>query len=136
MEKCKFHKENDAVGKCALCGAELCKECDDFQEQFGRCPNCARQTVAILHKKLKHGLLKNILSVVFATLFLILYVVYLCLGELSTTFIVVGAIIISILMPLTVLMMIYNIKNIKKLEYFLNLAEKKLHDQKENDNKK
>ena len=123
MAKCKYHNEAEAVGECAICKAKLCEECDEFASQFGRCPKCAKQTVVHLQQNLKRGLLRNVLSVVFAGLFLILFVVYLCLGQLSTTFIIIGSVVIAILLPLTIFMMVYNIKNIKKLGYFIDIAD-------------
>ena len=124
MANCKYH-DLEAVSECVICKAKLCKSCDDFQKQFGRCPKCAKKSVYHLHQNLKRGLIQNIISVICAVAFFSLFVVYICLGKASTTFIVVGAIIVALLCPLTIFMLIYNLKNIKRLKHFLDVAEDK-----------
>ena len=123
---CNFHKDIKATTKCNFCKSDLCEECGKFQEKFGACPKCSKSLVKRLHSNLKRGLFQNFLSITFAVAFVVLYVVYVCRGS-STLFVVLGAVGIAIIVPLSIFLLFYNSKNIKKLQSYLDL---------ENDNKK
>lgn len=116
---CKYHSDRDAVGKCKACGADLCAECDDFAKQNDICPSCAKMYVYRTYDGSKNGLTYNIVSLVCAVAFLALYIVSICLNKLSTNLIVMGAVIIGLLLPLSIFMLVYNITNMKKCKLLM-----------------
>ena len=118
---CKFHSDKESVSKCKICGAELCKDCAKFADSFDRCPKCAQKEIKYFYAKIKRGLIFNIISVVSAVFFLVLYVITLCLGQMDKDFIIIGAIILTVMLPLTILMFVYSINNLKKYKNYLKL---------------
>ncbi len=118
---CKYHADKESVSKCKLCGTELCEDCSKFSKKFDRCPKCAKKEISYLYFRIKHGLTFNVLSLICAVGFLIMYVVALCLGQLDKSFTIIGAIILVILLPITILILIYSINNLKKYKKYLEL---------------
>ena len=118
---CKFHSNKEGVSKCKICGAELCKDCTKFAIKFDRCPKCAQKQISYLYSRIKHGLVFNILGVVCALAFLVMYIVALCLGQLDKDFIVIGAVVLAFLLPITIIMFVYSIKNLKSYKKYLKL---------------
>ena len=117
---CKFHKNSDATAKCRFCKADLCEECGKFQDKFGACPKCSKNLIGKLQSNLKRGLVQNYISIAFAVAFVVLYVVYVCRGS-SALFVVLGAVASALILSLSIFLLIYNKKNIKKLQQYLNI---------------
>ena len=130
---CNFHKDREAVAKCKVCGKDLCKECDEVNQKYSACPGCAKNTLQTYQQNIKRGLLFNILSIVCAFAFVAMYIVALALGKLSVAYIVVGAVLIAILVPVSVFMLCYSLKNLKAYKSIIALAEEepKAEEQKE-----
>ena len=100
---CEFHSEKQAVARCKVCGANLCEDCNAYQNIHGSCPQCSKTFASKEYISLKNGLMYNILSLVCAIAFLGLYVVSLCLNKLSTVFTIIGAVVLAIFLPISIL---------------------------------
>ena len=116
---CIYHKK-EAVSKCKVCGAPLCDECEEFQNKNGCCEACARDLEARTYKTQKSGLMYNILSLVCAIGFLVLYII--SFSKLLLPYKIAGGIIIGILLPLTVIMLIFTLRSNKKSKNNINIA--------------
>ena len=88
---CKYHRGKKAVGQCKLCGANLCQKCTDFQQQYGRCPACAKDYLQYVYKNFKRGLRYNIFGVVCAVAFLALYIVCICTNNADKSFVILSS---------------------------------------------
>ena len=110
---CKYHTNRFAVVKCNICGAELCKECADYQKKYDCCPVCAKIYASSTFLTYKKNFNYNLISVICAATFLILYIVSLCTNKLNTLFIIIGAVAIGILLPVSIFLMISSAKKIK-----------------------
>ena len=116
---CKLHKNKPDVKKCVVCGTGLCDECAKFQDEYGACPTCLSKQAQSIYVNLKRGIKYNILSLVCSVAFLVLYIVEICLGRFSNTFIIVGAIILALLLPLSIYMFVKTILRLKEYKKFL-----------------
>ena len=110
---CKYHSDKKAVSKCQVCGADLCDECSDYQNKYDSCPLCAKIYASKTFLTYKNNFTYNLISVVCAVTFLVLYIASLCTKKLNTMFIIIGAIEISILLPVSVYLLINSAKKIK-----------------------
>lgn len=119
---CKFHSQNQDEAKCKICGAPLCKQCDQFQQRYGGCPSCANNYIYHIYQNFKRGKTYNILSIVFSALFVLMYIVNLCTGPVDIAFIIIGAIVIAVLVPASIVMFVYTQKNLKKFGEYLQLG--------------
>ena len=113
---CEFHSQKTAVDKCKVCGANLCEECNGFQKIHGTCPKCSKVLANKEYISFKNSLMYNILSLVCAVAFLALYIVSVCLHKINTTFTIIGAIVLTIFLPLSVFMLVNTISNIKRIK--------------------
>ncbi len=125
---CKYHRGKKAVGQCKLCGAKLCQKCTDFQQQYGRCPACAKDYLQYVYKNFKRGLRYNIFGVVCAVAFLALYIVCFCTNNADKQFVIFGAIVIAVLTPLSIFLLVYSCKQIKKCKQNLMEANGEFND--------
>ena len=125
---CKYHRGKKAVGQCKLCGANLCQKCTDFQQQYGRCPACAKDYLQYVYKNFKRGLRYNIFGVVCAVAFLSLYIVCICTNNADKSFVIFGAIVIAVLTPLSVVLLVYSCKQLKKYKQYLVEANCEFND--------
>ena len=125
---CEYHKDRESVNKCKICGKEICKECDEVQSKYSACPSCVKETVGIYYDKIKRGFKYNILIMICAVAFLAMYVVELALGKLSLTYIIIGAVCVAILIPLSIFMLLYSVNNLKKHYALFELANSKLEN--------
>ena len=110
---CKYHGEREAVAKCKVCGADLCKECNEYQRFFDSCLECANLYATETYYTYKNNFIYNLLSIICAGVFLILYIVSLAFNKLNSTLIVVGAIALSLLLPVSILLLVFSAKKIK-----------------------
>lgn len=122
---CEFHKDREAVAKCKVCGKDLCEECDKVNQKYSACPSCAKTTLQTYHQNIKRGFLFNILSIICSVAFVVMYVVALALQKLSLGYIIAGAVIIAILVPASILMLLYSLKNMKAYKQIIELSEAK-----------
>lgn len=117
---CFIHEKKEDKSKCVVCGKPICDDCSKFQEEYGACPSCLEKQANLIYSSAKRGLAYNILSLICAVLFLTLYIVDICLGKMDKTFIIVGAVILALLFPLSIYMFIRTLKRIKEYKHFLN----------------
>ena len=110
---CKYHNDRESVSKCEVCGAELCKECSDYQSKYDSCPVCAKIYASSTFLTYKNNFNYNLISVLCAATFLILYIVSLCTNKLNALFIIIGAVAIGILLPVSIFLMVNSAKKIK-----------------------
>ena len=122
---CEYHKDREAVAKCKVCGKDLCEECDKVNQKYSACPNCAKSTLQTYHQNIKRGFLFNILSIVCSVAFLVMYVVAPALQKLNLGYIIAGAIIIAILVPASIFMLCYSLRNMKAYKEIIDLADTK-----------
>ena len=121
---CVIHKKSDSIGKCVVCGKPLCDKCVEFQEKFGACPECLKKQAESIYRSSKRGIIYNILSLVCAVSFLIIFVIELCLGNLNQTYIIGGGVIIGLLVPISVLMFVFTLLRLKKYKNYLKNDKK------------
>ena len=110
---CKYHTKRLAVSKCQVCGANLCKECADYQKKYDSCPVCAKIYASSTFLTYKNNFNYNLISVLCAITFLVLYIVSLCTNKLSMLFIIIGAIAIGLLLPVSIFLIINSARKIK-----------------------
>jgi len=110
---CKYHREREAVAKCKICGADLCQECNEYQRFFDSCLDCANLTATETYYTYKNNFIYNLLSIICAGVFLILYIISLALNRLNLALIIVGAIALSLLLPISILLLLFSAKKIK-----------------------
>lgn len=122
---CKFHKDREAVAKCKICGKDLCEECNKVNQKYLACPNCAKTTLQTYYQNIKRGLMFNVLSIICSFAFVVMYIVTLALQKLSTAYIVAGAIIIAVLVPASIFMLCYSLKNMREYKAVIDIAETK-----------
>lgn len=120
---CKYHIDREAKHKCKICGADLCDECNEFQNKNEGCLSCAKMYAYRTYVGFKNSFLYNVISVVCAVAFLVLYIVSICLNMISTIYIVVGAIIIGLLLPISLFLLIYNASNLKKSKKLISKTQ-------------
>ena len=119
---CEFHDKKQAVSKCKICGANLCEECNSYQNIHGTCPKCTKASANKEYLSLKNALMYNILSLICAIAFLGLYVVSLCLNKLSMTFTIIGAVVLVIFLPFSIYLLVNTVSNIKKIKKQIAIA--------------
>ena len=117
---CAIHKKDNDVKKCPVCQKSMCEQCANFCEKYGACPNCLKRQSEMMFDTSKRGVWYAGLGLVCATVFLILYVIEICLGKIETTFIIIGTIILAVLLPLTIFLLLFSIKRIKVMKNFLS----------------
>lgn len=122
---CKFHKDREAVAKCKICGKDLCEECNKVNQKYSACPSCAKTTLQTYYQNIKRGLMFNVLSIICSFAFVVMYIVTLALQKLSTAYIVAGAIIIAVLVPASIFMLCYSLKNMREYKAVIDIAETK-----------
>lgn len=116
---CAIHKKNDDIAKCPVCKKSMCEECADFCEKYGACPTCLKRQVQTMHISSKRGIWYSLLGLVCATIFLIMYIVDIALGKMETNFIIIGAVILAVLLPLTIFLLVYSVLRTKKTKKIL-----------------
>ncbi|HAJ78102.1 MAG TPA: hypothetical protein DCO89_03445 [Clostridiales bacterium] len=124
---CKYHTNHEAVSKCNICGANLCKECSDYQNKYDSCPVCAKIYASSTFLTYKNNFTYNLISVICAGAFLILYILSLFTNKLSSLFIIIGAVAIGFLLPVSVVLTVINAK---KLKIFKKLIENAVKNEK------
>lgn len=124
---CKYHSDKEAVSKCNVCGADLCKECSDYQDKYDSCPVCAKIYASTTFLTYKNNFTYNMISVVCAVTFLILYIVSLFTNKLNTLFIIIGAIAIVILLPVSIFL---TANSAKKIKIYKKLVENAIKNDK------
>lgn len=122
---CEFHKDREAVSKCKVCGKDLCEECDKVNQKYSACPGCAKNALQTYHQNIKRGFMFNILSIICSVAFVAMYIVALALQKLSLGYIIAGAVIIAILVPASIFMLCYSLKNMKAYKKVIDIAEEK-----------
>lgn len=116
---CFVHGDKEAKSKCVVCGKPLCEDCTKFQNECGACPKCLKKQAESMYAVAKRGIMYTILSLICAVAFLIIYIVEVCLGNFDKTYIIVGAVILATLVPLSVFMFVKTILKIKKYKNYL-----------------
>ena len=119
---CEFHKDREAVAKCKVCGKDLCEECNKVNQKYSACPSCAKSTLQTYHQNIKRGLMFNVLSIICSVAFVVMYVVALALQKLNLGYIIAGAIIIAILVPASIFMLCYSLRNMKEYKEVIEVA--------------
>lgn len=124
---CEFHDDKKAVAKCKVCGANLCEECNGYQNIHGTCPKCSKTFANKEYISLKNAFMYNILSLVCAIAFLALYIVSLCLNKLSSTFIIIGAVVLVVFLPFSIYLLVNTLLSIKrtKKQIAISITQKK-----------
>ncbi len=116
---CYLHNEKKEVSKCNICQKPLCEDCANFCEEHGACPTCLKKQVQNMYQSSKRGIWYTITSMLCAVVFLTLYVIDLSLGKLEKSFVIIGAIILGILLPLTIFLLIHSLKKRNEYKKFL-----------------
>jgi multidrug efflux pump subunit AcrB len=111
---CEYHQDRQETTECNVCKKPLCAECAKIQEKFGACAKCAKKQIDRVYQNYKQGLKFNIMSIVCFVAFLIVYVVDVCIGNLSIPFIIFGAVITVVLGVLSVLMLVKTTTKLKE----------------------
>ena len=118
---CKYHSEREEVAKCNVCGAPLCNECEKFQKKFATCVKCSEHEVKNIYGKFKRGLCLNIFTILCAITFLVMFIIESVNGNLTQAFFIIGIVVVAIMIPLSVLFLVFTIINIKKYKSYLEL---------------
>ena len=115
--KCKYH-DREAITRCRVCGAALCSECDAFQKTNEMCPECSKKYLNKTYKSYKTGIMYNVLSMVCAVGFLVLYL--LSFAKLLMAYKIAGGVVLAVMLPLTVFMFVKSVSGARKLKKQLN----------------
>ena len=129
---CKFHKDMEAIDNCVICGAPLCEECKKFHDKHFGCQNCCSREVHRNYLSYKNGFKYNIITLGCAALFLVLYIVAICLNIFETKFIILGAVVLAILVPVSIYLTIINHKKLKYYEELIKLKSDDIKNDEEN----
>lgn len=114
-----MHGNKESQAKCVVCGKPLCADCSKFQDEYGACPKCLKKQAESMYAVAKRGIWYNILSLACALAFIVIYIVEVCLGNFDQTYIIVGAVLLGVLTPVSVFMFIKTLLKIKKYKDFL-----------------
>ena len=117
---CFIHKDIESKSKCPICQNELCESCEKFCDEYGACPKCLNSQVVSMLENTNRGIIYSIFSLICSSLFLILYLVDLLRGTMQKNFIIIGAILVSIILPVSIILLVHTIKKKKEYKSFLN----------------